>query len=236
MALKTALAAIALAAAGAAGWVVFDTPRTVSPPAGFAARFPVAEGFEFDPPAPGSYDLLRIKPAPDGEVLDIRGNALRLADLMRDKITLVSFVYLSCGDINGCPLAMSVLFDIHDASIEVPGLGEDVQLMTISFDPERDTVEAINAFAYPVTIDRDADKKLPWQVLTARDQVALQPILDGFGQVVNRSGDQETINHVLRMYLVDRQGQIRNIYGLGLIDPRLLMSDVETLLREEGTG
>ncbi|AVO38463.1 SCO family protein [Pukyongiella litopenaei] len=235
MALKTALAAMALAAAGAAGWVVLDT-RPPSPPAGFAARFPTAEGFEFDPPAPGSYDLLRIKPAPDGELLDIHGNLSRLSDLMRDRITLVSFVYLSCGDIGGCPLAMSVLFDIHEASLGVPGLGDEVQLMTISFDPERDTVEAIGAFAYPISIDRDADRKLPWQVLTAPDQAALQPILDGFGQVVNRSGDQETINHVLRMYLVDRQGQIRNIYGLGLIDPRLLMSDVETLLQEEGTG
>jgi len=35
------------------------------------------------------------------------------------------------------------------------------------------------------------------------------------------------------MYLVDRRGYIRNVYGLGLIDPRLLMTDVQTLLMEE---
>ena len=34
---------------------------------------------------------------------------------------------------------------------------------------------------------------------------------------------------------IDRDGKIRNIYGLGLIDPRLLMTDVETLLMTEGT-
>ncbi len=65
-------------------------------------------------------------------------------------------------------------------------------------------------------------------------QEALKPILDGYGQVVDRSTDLEQISHLLRIYLVDGQGHIRNIYGLGgLIDPRLLMTDVETLLMEE---
>jgi len=37
------------------------------------------------------------------------------------------------------------------------------------------------------------------------------------------------------VFLVDRKGNIRNIYGLDLIDPRLLMTDIETLLLEDGT-
>ena len=40
--------------------------------------------------------------------------------------------------------------------------------------------------------------------------------------------------HQLRVYLVDRQRRIRNIYGLGFLDPRLLLTDVLTLLAEEG--
>ena len=56
-----------------------------------------------------------------------------------------------------------------------------------------------------------------------------------FGQVVDRSNDEDRLNHLLRMFLVDRKGNIRNIYGLGLIDPRLLMTDIETLLLEDGT-
>lgn len=230
---RTMLAVCLLLVVAGATWLAMR-PQPVTDPAPWSAIFPASPDFQFDPPAPGSYALHRIKPAPDGRVLDINGEARTLSDLTRDRISLVSFVYLNCSDVNGCPLAMSTLFDIHDASLQVPGLRDKVQLITLSFDPERDTVEAIRSFAYPVIKDPSAEKKLEWHVLTTANQAALQPILDGYGQVVDRSDDQEKISHLLRMYLVDQNGQIRNIYGLGLIDPRLLMTDVETLLMEGG--
>ncbi|WP_095588206.1 SCO family protein [Actibacterium ureilyticum] len=202
-------------------------------PAPFSSVIPARAEFQFEPPAPGSYRLNHIKPAPDGRVLDTDGHAQTLADLTKGKITLVSFVYLMCGDVNGCPLAMSTLFELHDASAQLPGLNRDVQLMTISFDPERDTVEAIHAFAYPILSDTAARDKFGWHVLTTGGMADLQPILDGYGQVIDRSTDQDQISHLLRLYLVDRSGQIRNVYGLGTIDPRLLMTDIETLLMEE---
>ncbi|RVT81877.1 SCO family protein [Rhodobacteraceae bacterium CCMM004] len=224
--------AICAAAAGGATWYVAasDAPARQTP---LSSVFPASVDYQFDPPAPGSYRLNRIKDAPDGAVLDIHGTPRRLDDLTRGKITLVSFVYLTCGDIQGCPLAMSVLFDIHDASAALPGLRDDVQLMTISFDPDRDTVEAIEAFAYPVTSDPAAGHKIDWHVLTTEGQEALAPILDGYGQVVDRSGDGERIAHLLRLFLLDREGAVRNVYGLGFMDPRLLMTDIETLLMEE---
>lgn len=226
---------LALAAmAGLAAWPtgVLEKART----APISSYFEQGEEFQFAPPEPGSYPLHKIKRAPDGEVLDIQGQKRTLAEITQGKISLVSFVYLTCGDINGCPLAMATLFDIHDTSAKVPGLRDALQLVTVSFDPERDTVEAIEAFAYPVTSDQNADKKLEWHVLTTEGQEQLQPILDGYGQVVDRSPNEEQIKHLLRIYLVDRAGEIRNIYGLGLIDPRLLMTDVETLLIEYERG
>jgi len=230
--LAAGLLAAVLAASGVVAVFLMREPEP-QPVSGMASVFPPNEEFQFDPPAPGSYELYRIKRAPDGTVIDTDGKPHRLSELTSGKITLVSFVYLTCTDTNGCPFALSTLFAIHDASIDLPQLRGDVQLMTISFDPERDTVDAIESFAYPITIDPQADQKLEWHVLTTAGQEDLQPILSGYGQVVDRSHDSERINHLLRMYLVDRDGYIRNIYGLGLIDPRLLMTDVETLLLEE---
>lgn len=227
---------VAVAVSAMAGWQLgafgdSGKRQKIEP---FSSAFEHNEAFQFEPPQPGSYALNVIKQAPEGTVLDIHGTSNKLSDLLQDKLSLVSFVYLNCGDINGCPLAMSTLFEIHDTSAKIPGLHENVQLMTISFDPERDTVDAIEAFAYPITQGDTATRKLDWHVLTTSGQAALKPILEGFGQVVDRSTDQDQISHLLRIYLVDREGQIRNIYGLGLIDPRLLMGDVETLLLEEG--
>ncbi|AFO90443.1 SCO family protein [Phaeobacter inhibens] len=196
-------------------------------------RIPKRPGLPVQPAGTRIVPLNRLKPAPDGTVLTADGTTGQLHQLIDGKITLVSFVYLTCGDVDGCPLAFSTLYDIHDASAQLPDLRQDVQLMTISFDPERDTVEAIAAFAHPVSSDPASAQKLDWQVLTTPDTAALQPLLDGFGQVVDRGSADDQINHLLRMYLVDRHGMIRNVYGLGLIDPRLLMTDVETLLLEE---
>ena len=230
--LKKILAVSCLAAVVPVLWYAMVTSQAAASRP-FAAAFNASEEFQFEPPAPGSYRLNTFKAAPDGQVLDVHGASKNLSDLTGGKISLVSFVYLMCGDVNGCPIAMSTLFEIYETSEKLPSLREDVQLLTISFDPSRDTVEAINSFAYPMQIDEHAEKKLPWHVLTTSGMDALQPILDGYGQVVDRSNDQDVINHLLRMYLVDRQGNIRNVYGLGTIDPRLLITDVETLMMEE---
>lgn len=225
---STILAVTALTftlATAAQGWFAKRAP--------LSSLFPQSEEFQFEPPAPGSYALPAIKMVPDGTILDIHGEARTLSEVLDGKISLVSFVYLMCSDEAGCPFAISTLFSIYEASEKAPGLRDDVQLVIISFDPERDTVEAIESFAYPVTADKAAHKKLPMRVFTTADKAALKPIIDGFGQAIDRPDDQDVINHLLRMYLVDRDGEIRNIYGLGLIDPRLLMTDVETLLMTE---
>ena len=228
------LGAAMLVVAGAGfAWSTGLFPKEQDP-AYFSSAFVQGAEFQFDPPAPGSYSLPPIKRAPDGVVIDIDGQERTLAEITEGKISLVSFVYFMCGDVNGCPLAISTLYNIYDGSAAVPALSDKVQLLTVSFDPERDTVEAIEAFHYPVTSDPDADKKIGWDVLTTSGQAALQPILDGYGQAVDRSDDQETISHLLRIFLVDREGVIRNVYGLGLIDPRLIMTDVETLMMEDG--
>ena len=107
--------------------------------------------------------------------------------------------------------------------------------MIISFDPERDGPDQIKEFTEPVRMDKNRDQRLSLQAYTTQNKITLQPLLDGFGQVVDRSEESGQINHLLRMYLIDREGQIRNVYGLGFMDPRLLVGDVETLLLEDGT-
>ena len=72
----------------------------------------------------------------------------------------------------------------------------------------------------------------------------LRPILQGYGQTIDRVDDRKTgltsngtgvIYHLLRVYLIDQRGRVRNIYGLGYLDPRLLIADILTLLIEEDT-
>lgn len=195
-----------------------------------ASAFNSLEGFSYEPPEPGTYSLPAIKPAPDARLLNHEARPVELSSLLGDRYTLVSFVYLNCADTEGCPLAMATLWELFDSSARVPGLRDKMQLVTISFDPARDTPEALSLVVDRLSADRHRSKKIDWHFLTGQSAKDIEPLLAGFGQSVNRSGDGQTINHLLRLFLLDRAGQIRNVYGLGSIDPRLIVADVQTLM------
>ena len=58
----------------------------------------------FPAPKPGSYQLPAMGSAADGKVLDVDGKTKKLHDLYGDKLVLLSFIYATCDDANGCPL------------------------------------------------------------------------------------------------------------------------------------
>lgn len=197
------------------------------------ALFPRSTNFDFEAPLPGSYDLPVIKSAPDGWVLNEAGERIRLKSLMAGRVVLLSFIYTRCSDSRGCPLSTGVLNDIQYATEAQPGLAEDVRLISLSFDPAYDTPEMMEQYR-----PRADGTGVPWYFLTTEGDAQLRPILEGYGQTVDRATEKEddgtgVIFHLLRVYLIDRDGQIRNIYGLGYLDPRLLIADIGTLLLEE---
>lgn len=188
----------------------------------------------YEVPEPGSYRLPPLKPAPDGAVLDDDGNALSLHEAFGNDIVLLSFVYTRCADGGGCPLATATLADIFSASEGDPVLAERLRLVTMSFDPSYDT-PAVMAEYGPAA--EDGGHFPAWLFLTAPSEQALAPILDGFGQVRQRSPKSDDpfglFSHLLRVYLIDARKRVRNIYGVGFLDPQLLLADIRTLLLEE---
>jgi protein SCO1/2 len=82
------------------------------------------------------------------------------------------------------------------------------------------------------TLRRGLNPRGRWHFATAASVAALQPVLDDFGQDAMPLTDDaaERIAHVLKVFLVDGQGQVRNIYSTGFLDLRLLLADLETVL------
>jgi protein SCO1 len=191
---------------------------------------------DYDPPAPGTYTLHRIMAAPDGEVLGLDGRPQPLSRFTRERITLLGFVYTTCIDPDGCPLAYRV-FDTLKRSIEAtPALQGRVRLVTLSFDPARDTPAAMRQYAG----NREAgnDRGTAWHFLTTRSTRELAPLLEGFGQdvrqTVDRLGGQprRELSHVLKVFLIDRAGFVREIYSSTFLHPRTVLNDIETLLMD----
>ena len=234
------LAAIGAAIAGLAAFFpnlagAHQNMTHSAPPSAFWER---SAEFDFDPPAPGSYRLSLIRPVPDGEVVNSDGRIGLLKDRISGRIVLLSLIYNQCSDHNGCPMATALLYDIFEFSGLDSDIGGNLKMISLSFDPERDTPEAMRAYGDAALNDPDAGKKAPWDFLTTRSEQSLGPILQGFGQtrqraLIAKNTPGKDFTHLLRVFLIDRDGWVRNIYGMGFLDPRLVIADIRTLLAEE---
>ncbi len=195
---------------------------------------------DFEPPAAGTYALHRIMRAPDGEVLGTDGRARRLSEFTRDRVTLLGFIYTACTDPDGCPLADRVFDELRRSILASPALHGRLRFVTLSFDPARDLPAVMREFAGSRV--KDEQGALPWYFLTTRSARELMPLVEGFGQDVRvtrvRSGGRTRIelSHVLKVFLIDREGFVREIYTSTFLHPRTVTNDIETLLMEEGGG
>jgi len=186
---------------------------------------------EFVPPPPGSYRLQRIMPAPEGRVLDVDGGAARLSRYLRDRITLLGFIYTTCADPDGCPLAYRVFDALKEAIADAPHLHGKVRFVTLSFDPARDTPEVMRRYAGSRVVEAGAG--LRWYFLTTRSARELLPLVEGFGQDVRVSAAGRELSHVLKVFLIDRAGYVREIYSSNFLHPQSVLNDIETLLLDQ---
>jgi len=187
---------------------------------------------EFEPPPAGSYDLPVIGWAGDGVVLDSHAGPTSLHRLMGDKIVVLSFIYSSCSDANGCPLATHVLARLKSRLRQDPGGAEGIRFISLSFDPAQDTPEVMRRYGDPFV-----DDSLDWRFLTARHQDDLQPILESYGQAVVRDpgaaeGEAGSLSHILRVFLIDPEYRIRNIYSASFLHADTMLNDIRTLQGE----
>ena len=199
-----------------------------------AAVPPRDSDYDYDPPAPGSYTLPVVKPAADGALLDSDGKPINLRDLTHGRITVLSFIYTRCTATKACPYAAGVLNQLHLLSVNDQSLAKNMRLVSMSFDPDYDTPQRLAAYSEGV-----CEKKAgcEWRFATAKSRAELESILSAYGQAVdkrsNSADPQGPLYHILRVFLIDREGRIRNIYSSGTLDPRLVLADVKTLLVEE---
>jgi cytochrome oxidase Cu insertion factor (SCO1/SenC/PrrC family) len=189
---------------------------------------------DYDAPKAGTYTLPVIKQAADGALLDSSGKPVRLTELTRGRITVMSFIYTRCAAARACPMATGVLMQLHRASAEDMTLAKNLRLVSMSFDPANDTPERMAAYSGLASVRPTA---APWHFVTTRSQAELQPILEAYGQAVNKKQNAADptgpLNHTLRVFLIDAAGNIRNIYSSGTLDPRLVLADIRTLMMKE---
>jgi len=201
-------------------------------PASAHETAPRADAASFALPEPGSYELPPIAHVADFVLLDEVGARARLLDLAPDQVAIVSFVYTRCGDGHGCPAALAVLQRLDRAIAADTALAARVRIATVSFDPSHDTP------ARMAELRRAMTPRSEWRFLTADTPSAIAPVLAAFGQdALPLVGDDERslglYRHVLKVFLVDARGAVRNVYSSGFLSPELLLVDARTVLKTE---
>jgi cytochrome c peroxidase len=211
---------------------------------------------DFEAPRAGSYTLPVLGNAKNAKVIDTSENNVYFHEIFRGKYTLLNFMYTRCDDLNGCPLTHVVFSRIKELAKKDPVIAENLQMLSMSFDPEYDTpaqLKKLEDGLHDAHMQHDdmhghhqhdmtkhqPEQTINWKYLTTNSNKELFPILDDYGQsVIPKSDDagneMGNFSHVLRVYLIDPELKIRNIYSVSFLHPDIIINDLQTLLMEFG--
>ncbi|MCZ7574274.1 MAG: SCO family protein [Ardenticatenaceae bacterium] len=140
------------------------------------------------------------RPAPDFTLTDQNGRRVSLSDF-RGKWVVMTWIYTHCMTV--CP-ALKAEMKIVQTGLG-DAVGRDVQLVIITFDPERDTPEVMKADAQKLKADIPG-----WSWLTGT-KAETDAVADAYG-VAFAPKPNGMFDHTALVTLVDPQGHERHRY------------------------
>ncbi|MCH8544588.1 MAG: SCO family protein [Alcanivorax sp.] len=156
----------------------------------------------------------------DFTMTDQRGEAFH-SDALKGQVVLLFFGFTHCPDI--CPATMARMTQLYK-NLEAAGQADDVQMVFITFDPERDTPEHLSQYLTWFHEDIIGLTGSEEQV----EQVAKQ-----FGVVFMPVGEDSQggveFAHSDFVYLLDRESRVRKLYPVDA-DLKEMQDDLLTLL------
>ncbi len=179
-------------------------------------------GALYQAPAPGSYELPPIAQVEEHPLVDADGVSVRFPVLAKGQVALVAFIYRGCHEAQGCPASLALLRELDRKLAADPARAARVRLASVSFDPANDTPERMRELREMMA------PKTSWSFLAPADAASLGPLLADYGQDATPL-ENGTYRHVLKIFLLDDRLRVRNIYSAGMLDPELVLADVDTV-------
>ena len=168
-------------------------------------------------------DLPVLQDVAEFEFIDQKGQPFAKGDLA-GKVWIADFIFTRCA--GPCPMMtsrMSILQEEADPR---------VRLVSVSVDPEYDTVEVLAAYAKAAEA-----KEGRWWFLTGDKRKIYDFSIDSLKLTVAPTEKETQIIHSTRFVLVDKKGRVRGYYSgadaASLDDVEQLKQDALLLLAEE---
>lgn len=141
--------------------------------------------------------------------------------LARGDVTVVEFIYTRCETV--C-LALGGVFQQMQAALRDTPAGGGVKLLSISFDPARDGLVELSAYAQRMHADARA-----WQFVRVPREADLGRLLAAFQVVVVPTGPAD-FEHNAALLVVDKQGRLVRVFDIG--QPQLALDYALHLAQE----
>jgi protein SCO1/2 len=172
--------------------------------------------------APPTSRLAVIRPAAGFALEDTDGRKVTLGQF-HGKVVLVSFIFTTCS--GSCPATTHRLEKVQEALARGAEFKDKVQLVSITLDPERDTAERLREYMRMYEID-----SANWCFLTGPKGIVNKAVAD-WGMWAKPAANGQ-LDHPSRVFLVDRKGQVREIYNLDFLRTAWVVEDVRLLMKE----
>lgn len=134
---------------------------------------------------------------PDAELVIQDGTTITLHDF-RGQVLLLTFIYTRCPIPNFCPLLSRQFQRLQPVLAE--RFGEEVHLLSLSFDPAYDTPATLRDYADRYTRDTST-----WSFATGTEDTIAE-LASRFGVFFSATGD--TFDHNLTTALIDQEGRV----------------------------
>ncbi len=160
-------------------------------------------------------------PAPEFRLRGPDGEAVSLADL-RGKVVIRWFIYTRCPDV--CPLHSEALASIQEQVNQTP-MRELVQFITITTDPEHDTVEPLKKYGLTHGLD-----PINWIMLTSgpEEPSVTREVAEEYGLKFTL-GEEGYQMHGVVTHLIDKSGNLRARYHGLKFNPTNLIVHINAL-------
>ncbi len=152
------------------------------------------------------------KDAPDFTLTNQDGKNISLADY-KGKALAITFIYAQCPLPDYCIKMSKNFSDLANQVNADENLKDKIRLLSISFDPERDTPEKLKQYGIGyLGKDSTATDFKVWQIAVGKD-AEVKKIADAFGlRYEVDQNDKTQFNHSLRTIVISPDGKVTKIF------------------------
>ncbi len=165
------------------------------------------------------YGNVYEKEVPDFTLTDQNGSKVSLGDF-KGKLVFIFFGYAHCPDI--CPVTLSTL---NSAVTELGDEEDEVQVLFVTIDPERDDEETLKNYVPYFNKSFIGLTGTPEEIKEVTDSFGVYYVKEETG-----SGDGYFMGHTSSVYLLDKDGKIIMRYPQSKMEPGEIAKDLKRIL------